>query len=225
MARAGLRGGLAIVLVEVAYVSVTAGFYAGLQQRALGFRSRLLGNAAVVLGVPLLAQLLDWLAHRAAGAAAPLRATLAVSVFAAVSALFHLHVMRRGAFLTGCQGRSLAEDFRRMPRLIAGFVLGPLGLLSRTNSGSTIAVLRSHRSQMPFSSRKRHPSQPHEGHGNCGAVLAASKRKRSFSAVLWPRRRPGLSAWRRAAPGRTGAENQKMRTRMPVLTPKEDIEP
>ena len=140
MARAGLRGGLAIVLVEVAYVSVTAGFYAGLQQRALGFRSRLLGNAAVVLGVPLLAQLLDWLAHRAAGAAAPLRATLAVSVFAAVSALFHLDVMRRGAFLTGCQGRSLAEDFRRMPRLIAGFVLGPLGLLSRTNTRLSVSM-------------------------------------------------------------------------------------
>ncbi len=129
MARAGLRGGLPIVLVEMAYVTLTAGLYAGLQQRALGFRSRLLGNLTVVVGVPMLAQILDWLTHRAAGAAAPGRATLAVCVFATISALFHLHVMRRGAFLTG-HGRSLVDDFRRMPRLIAGFVLAPAVLLS-----------------------------------------------------------------------------------------------
>jgi hypothetical protein len=130
MARNGLRGGLAIVLVEIAYVTLTAGIYAGMQQRALRSRSRLLGNLTIVLGVPVMAQLLDWLAHRAAGAAAPGKATLAVSVFAIVSALFHLHVMRRGAFLTGRGGRSLGEDFRRMPRLVAGFIGAPVVLLS-----------------------------------------------------------------------------------------------
>ena len=129
MARNGFGGGLAIVLVEMAYVTLTAGIYAGMQQRALSFRSRLQGNLAIVFGVPGMAQLLDWLAHRAAGAAAPGKATLAVSAFAIVSALFHLHVMRRGAFLTGRGGRSLAEDFRRMPRLVAGFVVAPVGLL------------------------------------------------------------------------------------------------
>lgn len=130
MARNGLRGGLSIVLVEIAYVTLTAGLYAGMQQKALSFRSRLLGNLTIALGVPGMAQILDWLAHRAAGAAAPGKATLAVSAFAIASALFHLHVMRRGAFLTGRGGRSLAEDFRRMPRLVAGFVVAPAVLLS-----------------------------------------------------------------------------------------------
>ncbi|MGB7549824.1 MAG: hypothetical protein WBM14_18960 [Terracidiphilus sp.] len=130
MARSGVRGGLAVVMVEIAYVALTSGLYAGMQQKALGFRSRLLGNLTVVLGVPALAQILDWLAHRAAGAAAPARATLAVCVFAAISAFFHLHVMRRGAFLTGRAGRTLVNDFRRMPRLIAGFVLLPFVLAS-----------------------------------------------------------------------------------------------
>jgi len=130
MARTGLRGGLSIVLVEMAYVTLTAGLYAGMQQRALSFRSRLLGTFPVVLGVPGMAQMLDWLTHRVAGAAAPGRATVSVSVFAIVSALFHLHVMRRGAFLTGRSGRSLVDDFRRMPRLILGFVVGPAVALS-----------------------------------------------------------------------------------------------
>jgi len=134
LARTGLRGGLSIVLVEMVYVTLTAGLYAGMQQKALGLRSRLLGNLTVAVGVPVLAQILDWLTHRAAGAAAPARATLMVCVFAIASALFHLHVMRRGAFLTGHAGRSLVDDFRRMPRLIAGFVLAPAVLMSSVSA-------------------------------------------------------------------------------------------
>lgn len=125
MTRTGLPGRCAVVLVEIAYVTLTAGVFAGMQQKALGLRPRFLGNLFVVVGVPGLAQAMDWLAHRMSGAAAPGKATLMVSVFAAFSALFHLHIMRNGAFLTG-HGRSLWEDFRRMPRLVAGFVLRPL---------------------------------------------------------------------------------------------------
>jgi hypothetical protein len=133
MARTGLHGGLAIVMVEIAYVTLTAGIYAGMQQKALGLRSRLFGNLIIVIGVPGLAQVLDWTAHRVMGAAVTGRATLAVSLFAAVSALFHLHVMRNGVFLTGT-GRSLGDDFRRMPRVVAGFAMRPIALLAAPSS-------------------------------------------------------------------------------------------
>ncbi len=127
--RSGPHGRLSIVLVEIAYVALTAGIYAGLQQRALGLRSRLLGNMFVAFGVPALAQALDWLAHRAVGAAVPARAMIAVSIFTGISALFHLFVMRRGVFLTG-RGCSLGDDFRRIPRLIAAFVAAPVAILA-----------------------------------------------------------------------------------------------
>lgn len=129
MAHSGPHGRFAVVLVEVVYVTLTAGVYAGMQQKALGLRTRWLGNLIVVLGVPGLAQILDWTAHRVTGAAVTGRATLAVSIFAAVSALFHLHVMRNGVFLTG-SGRSLFDDFRRIPRLVAGFVVKPVVFLA-----------------------------------------------------------------------------------------------
>lgn len=124
MARSGLRSSLAVVLVELGYVALTAGIYSGLQQKALGWRSRIAGNLTIVAGVPALSQFLDWVAHRAAGAPAPVRATFTVGVFATISALYHLYVMRRGAFLSG-HGRSLLEDFRRIPRLTAEFVAAP----------------------------------------------------------------------------------------------------
>jgi hypothetical protein len=129
LARSGPHGRVSIVAVEIAYVTLTAGIYAGMQQRALRLRSRLLGNLIVAAGVPALSQGIDWLAHRAAGAAVPSRALVAVSIFTAVSALFHLFVMRRGVFLTG-MGSSLGDDFRRIPRLVAGFVVAPYGLMN-----------------------------------------------------------------------------------------------
>ena len=125
MSRKSFQGSLAVVLVEIAYVTLTAGIYAGMQQKALGLRSRLLGNLIITVGVPGLSQALDWTAHRVTGAAVTGKATFAVCVFAAISALFHLHVMRQGAFLTGT-GRSLVDDFRRMPRIVLGFVVRPV---------------------------------------------------------------------------------------------------
>ncbi|MGB8261992.1 MAG: hypothetical protein WCE75_16650 [Terracidiphilus sp.] len=126
LARAGVRGSLALVAVEVAYVTFTAGLYAGMQQKALGLRSHLLSGLIIVVGVPGLSQALDWLSHWAVGAAAPLRANAVVWAFSLISALFHLYVMRRGAFLTGTGHRTLVDDLRRMPRLVAGFVVRPL---------------------------------------------------------------------------------------------------
>lgn len=139
MAHGGHTNRSAVVLVEVAYVTLTAGVYAALQQRALGLRSRSLGNWIVVFGVPGLAQALDWLAHRVTAAVAPGRATLAVCIFTAISALFHLHVMRNGVFLTG-HGRSLRDDFRRIPHLLAGFVSKPFVQLATRIARPTRAL-------------------------------------------------------------------------------------
>jgi hypothetical protein len=134
------HGRLSIVLVEMAYVALTAGLYAGMQQRALGIRSRRLGNLTVILGVPALAQIFDWLTHCASGTPAPPRALVAVCVYAAITALFHLHVMRSGAFLTGRTGRSFLDDFRRVPWLLAGFVLRPVVLFSALAARMTRAT-------------------------------------------------------------------------------------
>ena len=128
MTHSGSRSRLAVVFVELVYVTLTAGVYAGLQQKALGLHSRLLGNLVIAGAVPACAQALDWLTHRIVEAAAPPKATFAVCIFTAISALFHLYVMRRGVFLTG-HDSSLFADFQCVPRLIAGFVLRPFAVI------------------------------------------------------------------------------------------------
>jgi hypothetical protein len=118
MSRKGLQGSLAVVLVEIAYVTLTAGIYAGMQQKALAVRPRLAGSLIITVAVPALSQAMDWITHRVTGAAVTGKATLAVCVFAGISALIHLHLMRRGAFLTGI-GTSLADDLRSVFTLAA----------------------------------------------------------------------------------------------------------
>ena len=145
LARSGPHKSLSIVVVEIAYVTLTAGIYAGAQQKALGLRSRLLGNFTIAVGVPALSQILDWLAHCAVGAPVPQHAMVAVSVFTLISALFHLFVMRRGVFLSGC-GHSLAGDFRRVPRLLVRFVTAPVILvtsLARRASPAAVEAVES----------------------------------------------------------------------------------
>jgi hypothetical protein len=149
MIRGGLpgdsRGGLAVIGIEMLYVTMTAGLYAGLQQKALGLRRRWLGDLGIVVGVPGLSQWLDWLLHRVTGAPAPHRAVVSACVFTLVSALFHRHVMRHGTFLTGGEGRSMADDFRRIPRLVLSFVLWPAAYL-RTPPGRLEGLQRMARS-------------------------------------------------------------------------------
>jgi uncharacterized membrane protein (DUF485 family) len=139
MAHNGRPGALQVVLVEVIYVTLTAGIYAGLQQNAIRLRSRLLGNLIVVVGVPALAQTMEWLTHRVTHTGVTHGTVLAVSTFAMLSALFHLHVMRNGGFLTG-QGRSLLEDFRSLPRFIAAFVLLPVGFFTALTARPSVST-------------------------------------------------------------------------------------
>lgn len=131
MSRTHSHGRLGVVLVEMAYVTLTAGLYAGMQQMALRMRSQLAGNLIVVLGVPGLSQIFDWLVHIAVHAPIPHRALWSICVFTLLSASYHLHIMRRGIFLTGQGGHTLLDDFKSIPRLTLGFILWPCKIVAQ----------------------------------------------------------------------------------------------
>jgi hypothetical protein len=112
--------------VEAAYVLLTSGIFSAWQQQALDVKPRRLSWAIVVLVIPLGSLAADsalhvWLDHgnmRALGMGA-LIATL-------ISAMFHWHLMQNGAMLVGEKSRTLADDMKQMPRLIATFVWNPI---------------------------------------------------------------------------------------------------
>ena len=129
--RHGHHSGLHAAAIEACYVAVTAGFYAALQQRSLSMEPRWLSGLAVVVGVPILAQAIDYLLQHAMGTPNMKAASVGMVCWGLLSAAFHLHLMRHGAMLVGDGSRTLSSDMKRMPRLVATFVAKPVVLVIR----------------------------------------------------------------------------------------------
>lgn len=126
--------------VEAAYVLLTAGIFSAWQQQALDVKPRRLAWTVVVLAIPLGSLAADsalhlWLDHgnmRALGIGG-----LIVTLF---SAMFHWHVMQNGAMLVGESSRSLVDDMKQMPRLVATFVWDPIrAVINRTRTDQATA--------------------------------------------------------------------------------------
>ena len=124
---AGPHAALAALLTELAFRGVASGFYGALTE---AFRFAEPGWAASLVAMillPLTGHSLEFLVHFLRGTM-KLRISIIASVcFTAVSTLFNLYAMRRGALVMGDGKQALSSDMKRMPRLIAGFLAsGPL---------------------------------------------------------------------------------------------------
>lgn len=128
-AKHGWHTGFHAVIAEVVYVASTAGIYSALQQKALNIKPRWVSNSLIVVGVPILSQFVEFTIHAAAGTPNLRTVTMGIMIFGLISALFHLHVMRKGAMLVGSKGRPFSEDLRRMPSLLAGFLATPIVII------------------------------------------------------------------------------------------------
>ncbi|MBS1874290.1 MAG: hypothetical protein JSU00_13825 [Acidobacteria bacterium] len=81
-------------------------------------------SAAVIL--PLASHAIEFMVHYLRGTPR-LGASLIASVtFTVLSTLFNLYAMRHGVLVVGEGRRSLADDFRAMPRIVVGFLTAGL---------------------------------------------------------------------------------------------------
>jgi hypothetical protein len=128
---AGLRAAEGALVTELCYRALTAGFYGALTQSFSTAEPAWAATLVALALLPLGSHSLEFAVH-------VLRHTpnLAVSFtssicFTALSTLFHLYAMRRGALLVRSGATSLVEDMSRMPRLLVGFIVaGPLTLVA-----------------------------------------------------------------------------------------------
>jgi hypothetical protein len=118
---AGKHAALSAMLTEFLFRALASGFYGALTQAFRFARPVWLATLTAMVLLPATAHLLEFVVHSTAGTER-LAASIAASVaFSVVTTLFNLFAMRRGALIVGEGRATVAEDLRRMPRLIVAF--------------------------------------------------------------------------------------------------------
>ena len=118
---AGRAAAFAALLTELSFRGVASGFYGALTEAFRFAEPEWAAALAVMILLPVAGHSAEFLVHFLRGTA-KLRTGMMASIgFTAVSTLFNLYAMRRGALITGARQKSLGHDMKRMPRLIAGF--------------------------------------------------------------------------------------------------------
>jgi hypothetical protein len=124
---AGAHAALAALVTELAFRGVASGFYGALTEAFRFAEPEWAASLVAMILLPLTGHSVEFAIHLLRGTV-KLRASIIASVcFTAVSTLFNLYAMRRGALITGEGQQTLGSDMKRMPRLVAGFLIfGPL---------------------------------------------------------------------------------------------------
>lgn len=126
---AGWDAATAALLTEFVYRASTAGFYGAITQSLRRVEPAWKAALAGLLLLPLFQHSLEYAVHWLRGTP-HVGASVAVSAcFTALSTLFNLYAMRRGAMVVDDAAPGLGDDLKLMPALVAGFVLAvPLRL-------------------------------------------------------------------------------------------------
>jgi hypothetical protein len=129
---AGWHAALGAMLAELAFRSVTSGFYGAITESFSLARPAWAATAAAMVVLPVMAHSLEFLVHWLRGTP-KLGLSIGTSViFTAVSTGFNLFAMRRGVLVTCGNSRSLRHDLSQIPPLLLAFVLaGPREILRR----------------------------------------------------------------------------------------------
>jgi hypothetical protein len=122
--RRGLYTTISAVLTECFFCALTAGFYGAMVQSLRNAEPEWLTVAFLVVVVPAIFQVFEYLLHWLHGTPHLRVVEMASVVVSALSSLFNWYAMRRGALLVGGEGGTFGSDLRRLPRLIFNFVTG-----------------------------------------------------------------------------------------------------
>jgi hypothetical protein len=118
-------------MVEIGFALLTSGLFSGWQQRSLRVTPRRLGWVIAVIALPLTSLALDALVHTWLDGIKAHALGIGALAFTLVSAMFHWHIMQNGTMLVGETSSSFMSDMRRMPLLLASFVMEPINKLRK----------------------------------------------------------------------------------------------
>src|SRR5579871_2875725 len=98
---AGWRAATGAMLAEFIYRSISAGFYGAITQAFREAEPAWAAGLAVILVVPVISHTIELAIHLARGTPKIITSMVVSICFTAISTLFNLYAMRRGALVTG----------------------------------------------------------------------------------------------------------------------------
>jgi hypothetical protein len=128
---AGWRAATGAMLAEFLYRALSAGFYGAITQALGEAEPAWAAGLAAMIALPLVSHSIELTVHVLRGTPKIVTSVIASVCFTAVSTLFNLYAMRRGALIVGHGSGSVADDLKRVPRLIAGFLAAGFGLVGQ----------------------------------------------------------------------------------------------
>src|SRR5271168_2146974 len=120
---AGLPAALAAMSTELIFRAITSGFYGALTEGFSDAEPAWAAALAAMVVLPLTGHSMELAVHWLRGTRNLIPSITASVAFTALSTLFNLYAMKRGALKVGAGRGSLLEDLRRMPRLVLDFIL------------------------------------------------------------------------------------------------------
>ena len=133
--RAGMRAAVGALLAEFVYRTLLSGSVGSLTQAFRRCEPPCAAALAAMVALPLFSHAVEFTVHYLRGTPALKAGVLTSISFTVISTLFNLYAMRRGVMVVGPGAHSLAQDFKRMPMILAGFLaVLPLALLRAVRS-------------------------------------------------------------------------------------------
>lgn len=121
--RSGWDAATAALLTEFVYRASTAGFYGAITQSLRRVEPSWKAALAGLLLLPVFQHSLEYAVHWLRGTPHVATSVAVSACFTAISTLFNLYAMRRGAMVVDEASPPLSDDLKHMPALMAGFLL------------------------------------------------------------------------------------------------------
>lgn len=128
---AGWRSAAAAFVAELLLRGVMSGFYGAMTAAFAEARPVWAATLTTMAFLPLLSHLLEFALHHVRGTPELFKSIVASAAFTVLSTAFNLFAMRHGALVVGPGRAPLADDLRRMPRLIADFAVAAVRVVGR----------------------------------------------------------------------------------------------
>jgi hypothetical protein len=120
--RSGFRAATYAMLLEISFISITAGFYGALLQAFRKAKPDWAASLTVMVLLPAIHHSLEFLIHSLGGTKKLSASILASIGFSALSACFNLFTMRRGILIVGKHKQPFLQDLKQLPGVILAFL-------------------------------------------------------------------------------------------------------